>query len=536
MGDHDLSPAIRFLSPPKEQMLEERRRVEDALRAAEAKYRSIFENAVEGIFQTSPEGRYLSANPALARMYGYDSPQELMESFNDIARQLYVDPASRQRFVTEMTRCGMVQGFEAQVYRKDGTIVWISESARAVRDDAGKLLYYEGTVENITARKRLEQHLHQNSKMEAIGRLAGGVAHDFNNLLTAIGGYAELILHGLSPAHPLADFAHQIRRNTERAAELTRQLLTFSRQQMVHSRVWNLNEIVYHMQSMLRRLLPENVALETELLREPAGIKVDRGQIEQIILNLVVNARDAMSRGGRITLGVRHVQFTDTFVEEHGILAAGDYTALTVADNGEGMTETTKAHLFEPFFTTKEKGKGTGLGLAIVYGIVQQNGGHITVKSEQGRGTEFVIYFPRIAADVCQAMNDPREPIQFRRGSETILVVEDEPGVRQVATTVLREAGYKVLEARDGVEALNVWEQSNSSIQLIVTDVIMPRMGGWELLKALPTQHRSKIIFMSGYMDDLIVRQGVREGGFPFLQKPFTAQDLACKVGEVLKN
>ncbi|MBY0523382.1 MAG: PAS domain S-box protein [Gemmataceae bacterium] len=509
------------------------RRTSD-LRRAEEKYRTIFENSTEGIYQTTPEGLYLNANPALAQIDGYASAAELMESVTDIGAHLYVDPARRTEFTHQLQTQGFVKDFESQIRRKDGRVIWVTENARAVRDAQGQILYFEGTVQDVTDRKHLEAQLRQAQKMEAIGRLAGGVAHDFNNLLTGIIGYADLLMTDRTADDPIYDHLDQIKKAGERAAALTSQLLAFSRRQILAPRVLDLNNVVRDMEKILRRLLGEDVELVTELEPALGRVSADPGQVEQVILNLAINARDAMPEGGELIVSTANVEVDDALARAHPPLRVGPHVRLTVRDNGCGMDEQTKAHLFEPFFTTKEVGKGTGLGLATIYGIVKQSEGHIAVASERGHGTTFQIYLPRL----------PEAPRQGRRtwpsfqlptGTETILLVEDEELVRNLAHTVLAANGYTVLVASDGAEALRLSDQLHAPIHLLVADIVMPRMSGRQLAEVLLRRRPElRVLYLSGYTDDAVIRHGVREAQAAFLQKPFTPDVLAQKVRAVL--
>ena len=796
----------------------ERKKAEDALRAAEERYRSIFENAVEGFFQTTPDGGYVSINPALARMYGYSSPQELADSVRDIGRQVYVNPARREEFKRLMEEQGVVEGFEYQVFRKDGVKIWLSENARAVRDASGKLIYYEGTVEDVTElkraeaerqvtyeiihavnvtenlddllrlihqslekvlyaqncfialndratglfhfpffvdkydtvppptelgksctayvfrtgkamlipqsvfedlvkqgevelvgtnspswlgvplrtpsetigvlvvqdyegegayterdleflasvggqiavaierkraekalresearqrvlieqlpavlwttdtelrftsslgaglarlglkpnqvvgmslyeyfqtenpeflpitahrraiagqavtfqiewhggayachaeplrsadgqplgaicmaldvtdRKQLEAQLRQAQKMEAVGRLAGGIAHDFNNLLMVIQGYTELLLERLMAGDPLRKNAEHIHDATDRAAALTRQLLAFSRKQLLAPKVLDLCLVVADMEKMLRRLIGEDVELAT--LTPPGlwSVKADRSQIEQVILNLAVNSRDAMPRGGKLTIETANVELDNAYARQHPLVTPGKYVMLAVTDTGCGMNAETQAHVFEPFFTTKEKGKGTGLGLATVYGVVKQSGGYVWVYSEPDKGTTFKVYLPRVEEPVSAKERQPALEAP-QRGSETILLVEDEKGVRELAREFLESNGYSVLLAEDGNDAIELVHKHPGKIDLLLTDVVMPGMSGRDLAERIEGLRPGiKVLYMSGYTDQAIVHHGILDSDSVLLQKPFTLSGLARKLREALER
>jgi len=516
--------------------IRERRRTEEALRRAEAKYRSIFENATEGIYQTTPDGSYLSANPALAHIDGFDSAEQLLAEITNIGPQLYVDPRRRSEFVHLLETQGSVRDFEAQIRRRDGRVIWVSENARAVRDAAGKLLYFEGTVRDITERKHLEDQLRQAQKMEALGRLAGGVAHDFNNLLTGIIGYADLLMSGRGADEPMYEDLAQIKRAGERAAALTSQLLAFSRRQILDPRVLDLNTVVADMEKMLRRLLGEDVELITRLAPNLDRVRADPGQIEQVILNLAVNARDAMPQGGRLTLSTATAVPDEALLRAHPEMHRGPHVLLTVSDTGCGMDEPTRMRLFEPFFTTKEIGKGTGLGLATIYGIVKQSEGQITVESMPGHGTTFRIYLPR-HEEAPRKARRTSPSFQLPSGSETILLVEDEELVRNLAQMVLQHQGYRVLVAGLGPEAARMGTQHAGAIDLLVADVVMPGMSGRQLAQELlRSRPNMKVLYLSGYTQDAVGRHGVFEDQTPLLHKPFTPDELAQKVRDVLDS
>jgi two-component system cell cycle sensor histidine kinase/response regulator CckA len=796
----------------------ERRHAEEAQRRAEERFRSLFENAVEGIFQTTPEGRLLSANPALARMCGYASPPEMMESVCNVGENVYLEPQRREEFKQLMEENGVVEAFEYQIRRKDGAIIWVSEHARAVRDADRKIVSYEGTMEDvtdhkraelerlvtfeiihavnvtdklddllglihlalnkvlyaencfvalfepstgmfhfpffvdhydeapppqqvgrsctayvyrtgqamlipqakfdqlaeqgevelvgtpspswlgvplrtpaatigvlvvqhyqdekayterdleflssvggqiafaierkraeekvresearlrvlieqlpavlwtvdkdlrftsvlgagltrlglkpnqlvglslldyfetadqtflpiaahrravageamtfhvewksgsyachaeplrdatgklqgaicmsldITDRKQLEEQLRQAQKMEAVGRLAGGIAHDFNNLLMVIQGYADLLADRVPTGDPLRRNAEQIQMAAQRATSLTRQLLAFSRKQMLAPKVLNVQTVVSDMEKILRRLIGEDVALETSSAPDLWLVKADRSQIEQVILNLAVNARDAMPQGGRLTIETVNVELDASFAHPPAVLSPGKYVMLAVTDNGSGMDAETQAHIFEPFFTTKEKGKGTGLGLATVYGIVKQSGGYVWVYSEPGRGTSFKIYLPRIDDAQLGGTRDRKpDTVSLPRGSETVLLAEDEKGVRELAREYLEMSGYTVIEAENGHMALELAAMHAGQVHLLMTDVVMPGISGRELAERV-SQIRPgiKILYMSGYTDQAVVHHGILETDAVLLQKPFTAATLATKLREIL--
>lgn len=796
----------------------ERSCAELARREAEERLRLLFENAIEGIFQASVEGQLLSVNPALARMCGYSSPEEMIASGRDVSTDFYADPQARLEFASRMAADGAVERFEYQLRRKNGAPIWVSENARVVRDKSGAVVAYEGTMEDITDlkraelerqvtfeiirgvnvtdnlddllylihlalrkvlyaencfvalyepssemfhfpffvdqfdqapppqqvgrsctahvyrtgramlipqgvfdqltadgevelvgtpspswlgaplrtpaatigvlvvqhyenenayterdleflasvggqialaierkraeekvresearlsllveqlpaalwtvdknlrftsavgaglarlglkpnlagglslleyfgttdftflpiaahrraiagepvtfhsewkggsytchveplrskagelqgaicmalditdRKQLEEQLRQAQKMEAVGRLAGGIAHDFNNLLMVIQGYADLLAERLPQGDPLQRNAEQIQTASQRATSLTRQLLAFSRKQMLAPKVMNVHAVVADMEKILRRLIGEDIQLETTSARDLGLVKADRSQIEQVILNLAVNARDAMPEGGRLTIETANAELDASFAHPPAVLEPGKYVMLAVTDNGCGMDSETQAHIFEPFFTTKEKGKGTGLGLATVYGIVKQSGGYVWVYSEPGRGTSFKVYLPRIEEEKSLPGLEP--PVQFRatpRGSETVLLVEDEKGVRELAREYLQMTGYSVIEAENGHQALELAAMHQGKIHLLMTDVVMPGISGRELSERVKVvRPEIQVLFMSGYTDQAVVHHGILESDAILLQKPFTLNTLALKLREIL--
>ena len=797
----------------------ERRRAEQARERAEERYRRLFEGAIEGIFLSTPDGKYLSVNPAHARMCGFETPAKLIESVNNIGAELYADEGVREEFKRIIEERGSVENMEYQLRRRDGSTIWVSENARAVRDAAGRTISYEGTIEDITDRKRaelerqatfeiihsvndtdniddllqrihmalkkvvyaencfvalyepstgmfhfpfwvdrfdvapppqqvgrsctayvyrtgramlipqkafdklaeegevelvgtpspswlgaplrtpaatigvlvvqhydaenayterdleflssvggqiavaierkraeaklresearlrvlvaqlpavlwtvdrelqftsvvgaglarlglkpdqlvgktlfdyfqtsdntflpitghrravagepvtfhvewksgsyachaeplrgadgqvtgaicmlldvtdrkqLEEQLRQAQKMEAVGRLAGGIAHDFNNLLMVIQGYADLMTERLPSADPLRRNAEQIQMASQRATSLTRQLLAFSRKQMLAPKVLNIQSVVADMEKILRRLIGEDITLETGGAPDLWLVKADRSQVEQVIMNLAVNARDAMPQGGRLTIETANVEMDASVSHPPAVLAPGQYVMLAVTDNGCGMDEATQAHIFEPFFTTKEKGKGTGLGLATVYGIVKQSGGYVWVYSEPGRGTSFKIYLPRIDEEAATQGRDNRrrDLSALPRGTETVLLVEDEKGVRELAREYLEMSGYTVIAAENGHTALDLAALHAGPIQLLMTDVVMPGISGRELAERVAKVRPGiKVLYMSGYTDQAVVHHGILEDDAVLLQKPFTLVTLASKLRELL--
>lgn len=516
------------------QDVSERIRARQALQQAEEKYRTIFEDAVVGIYQSTPEGRFLSVNRAVAKMCGYDSPEQMIAEIKDIAHQSYVDPGSREEFMSMMKKDGVVRNFEYQAHRRDGEVAWFLENGRAVRDSSGVIRYFEGTLHDITERKRLEQQFHQAQKMEAVGQLAGGVAHDFNNALGVILGYSELLQLSLPPESSGYRYAEQIIKAGRKATSLPRQLLAFSRKQTIQPTMLDLNSVVVDVDKMLRSLIGEDVALS--IVRDPKlkMVKADRGQIEQILMNLAVNARDAMPQGGKLIIETANAELDSFYLKEHPYAKAGSYVAMSVSDSGCGMDKATQAHIFEPFFTTKAPGKGTGLGLSTVYGIVKQSEGYISVYSEVGRGTTFRVYLPRVEG-AAEAVGNIQPAKPLPRGTETILLVEDEESLRRLARGCLENNGYTVLEAANGHMAVQLAQEHAGRIDLLLTDVVMPGMSGRELADLLQqSRHDVKFLYMSGYTYDLINQHGVLGPAVALIEKPFGIESLLVKVRDVL--
>jgi two-component system, cell cycle sensor histidine kinase and response regulator CckA len=508
------------------------KQAEESLRRAEEKYRSIVENAVEGIYQATPDGKYISANPALARMFGFDSYKELIATRNDIGQQEYINPDLRAAFIQSIEERDVVRNFEYEAKRRDGKRIWLTASAHAVRDSKGRLLYFEGTVQDITERRDLEHQLRQMQKIEAIGRMAGGVAHDVNNILMAISSYAEL-LSNKSVDETTRRYVGEIVTAVNRGSALTKGLLTFSRKQILSPTVLDLNTVVVQQLEMLKRLIPENVELKFVSCASGARVKADPSQMEQIVMNLVINARDAMPGGG--TVVIETSSLTPSAIKDFRDDASGirNYVLLSVTDNGCGMDAETKSHLFEPFYTTKEQGKGTGLGLATVFGIVQQSSGQIFVQSELKQGTTIKIYLPQAEERV--AANSRREHDVSVTGSETILVVEDESAVLESTSEYLIEHGYTVLKARNGAQGLHVAEQHRKPIHLLLTDLVMPQMSGRELSNRIVVEHpETRTIFMSGYSKNLLSDMHKVNPDYVLLQKPFQLNVLGQCIRRTL--
>jgi PAS domain S-box-containing protein len=510
----------------------ESRRAAEAIRLSEARFRSFVEHAPHGIYESTLDGKFLTVNPELVRMLGYDSEEELLSI--DVPSSLYQSREQRSALIEILMQNGRFRDVEATWKRKDGKPVVVSMSGRVVRDAAGRPGHLEVIAEDATQRHQLEEQLRQAQKLEALGCLVGGIAHDFNNLVMIINGYGETVLNALSSCDPLREPLERIRTAGDRAASLIRQLLAFSRKQVLVPRILNLNTSLSDTASMLRRVIGENIELTTVTSPELWSVKADAGQIEQVLLNLAVNSRDAMPKGGTLTLETANVVLDEQFECANLGSHAGEYVMLKVSDTGCGMTAEVQSHVFDPFFTTKEQGKGTGLGLSSVYGIVKQSGGYITVQSEPGKGTAFTIYLPK-SQETPSRCSAPPESERLQRASETILVVEDETATRDVLCDYLEWQGYKVLRARDGVQGLETC-RSHPSIDLVITDVIMSGgVSGTEMAAQVRKLYpQIKLLFISGYSDEALLHHGVFDFGVAFLQKPFKMADLVQQLRKIL--
>jgi PAS domain S-box-containing protein len=619
----------------------------------ESRYRDLFNKVPVGLFRASPDAKLIDVNPALLKIGGFVEKESCLDI--DI-RKACVNPEDFSMFMGLLMKQGVVNHFEAQMYRSDGKIRWADINGQVVLDDEGKIIYFDGSIQDITERKEAEKtaqertllnqvlldslpcvalllrpqtreivasnragreigaipgkkcfstwgrrqdscpwclapnvwekgvaqhqivetpetvwdahwipvtqdlYMHfafditeskrtekllrekeeqflQAQKMEAVGRLAGGIAHDFNNLLTAINGYSDLLFSRLNEADPLHFEVEEIRKAGKRAASLTRQLLAFSRKQVLQPKIINLNTIITNVGNLLKRLIGADVELENFLATELGSVKADPGQIEQILMNLAINSRDAMPDGGKLTLETSNLEIKEDYIREKAFVSAGQYVTLAVSDTGCGMDDDTKSRLFEPFFTTKEVGKGTGLGLATVYGIVKQSGGFIWCYTEIKRGTTFKIYFPRVEE---KAEVIPPKRIFTKnvlRGTETVLVVEDEEAVRQLVCNILEMSGYIVLQASNGVKAVELSEYHKGPVHLLVTDIVMPGMTGPEVAKHICENRPDiKVLFISGYSDGAIAHQGLLNGESAYIEKPFGIEILAQKVREILDS
>ncbi|MBI3809515.1 MAG: PAS domain S-box protein [Nitrospirae bacterium] len=508
-------------------------RTDTARKLVEEQFRLIVSHVSDAIVYLDLAGIVRWANHQAVVISGRPMEKMVGQSFMTI---LAPESAARAeaRLAAIRRRESVPPLVEFEVLRLDGSSVWVEANFTSVLED-GKVVGRMLVARDITERKRLEEQFRQAQRMEAVGRLAGGIAHDFNNLLTVITGYSQMCLNQLGPDDPLRHQVEEIKKAGERAEALTNQLLAFSRKQVLQLRVLDLNAVVANMDRMLQQVIGENIELHTVLRSELERVKADPGYIEQIIMNLVLNARDAMPDGGMLTIETANVELDAAYAQTHMAVTPGRYVMLAVSDTGCGMDEETQRHVFEPFFTTKEKGKGTGIGLSTVYEIVKQSAGYIWVYSEPRRGTTFKFYLPSVE-EPAETVEPHMPGAQSPRGSETVLLVEDEESVRTLARAVLEANGYQVLEARNGTEAFSLSGQHTGPIHLMATDVVMPGMSGRELAECLQSARPTlKILYVSGYPDDTIVRHGILDSNVAFLQKPFTPDALARKVRETLE-
>ncbi|MCF6290227.1 MAG: PAS domain S-box protein [Desulfobacterales bacterium] len=512
----------------------EERKARRALRESEKRYRNFFMEDITGVFISTPEGELLDCNPAFARIMGLTSAEQANKL--DMTT-LFSSPAASDDLLTRLRQEKKVIDHELEMRRVDGKTIHVIENVIGKFDNSGNLVEIQGYLFDITERKKLEQQLMQAQKMEAVGRLAGGVAHDFNNKLSVIMGYSEMALAEIpKPGGAWNDYLQEILKAAQHSADLTRQLLAFARKQIIAPRVLDLNDAVTQILKMLQRLIGEDIDLVWRPDADLCKVRIDPAQIDQILANFLVNARDAISGVGRVVIRTENVVFDESYCADHAGFSPGEYVLLEVSDNGDGMDKETLANIFEPFFTTKEQGKGTGLGLATVYGIVKQNEGFINVYSEPGQGTTFRIYLPRFAD---QASCSPAAPAPetVQQGTETILLVEDEEAILKMARQMLESLGYTVLAVGTPVEALHRVEACPGEIHLLITDIVMPEMNGRNLADQLGSiKPALKCLFMSGYTANAIAHSGILDEGVHFIQKPFSIKDLAAKVRQALES
>jgi len=511
----------------------ERNRTERALRQSEQRFQDLFENAKDILFTLDLEGNVTSLNKSAEDVMGWTRAEALSINLKSLVAPEHANLCTQimQRILNEEP----LQHFEISLLRKDGRKALLETSARLIYSD-GRRQGIQGIARDVTERRQLESMVRQSQKLEAIGRLSGGLAHDFNNLLCVISGHAELLSERLEETLPAARNVMQIKKAVDSASTLVRQLLAFSRKQVFHPQILNLNAIVVETEKLLGRLIGEDIEFFTSLEPELGPVQVDPIQVEQVLVNLVLNARDAMPQGGKLTIETYNMDLEEGSRSNGGITPAGKYVVLAVTDNGCGMDEETQSRIFEPFYTTKELGKGTGLGLATVYGIVRQSGGFIWVYSEIDQGTTLKVYLPRVN-DPATALPSEQTKRDVRRGTETVLLVENAEPLRALAKEFLKSSGYAVMEADNGKEALQIAKAFSGPIDLLLTDVIMPGMGGKQLAEQLTgLRPATKVLYMSGYPDDGIVKSGILGSGMAFLEKPFTREILLRKVRQALSE
>ena len=511
----------------------ERKQAEEALRKSEEKYRTILETIADGYHETDLKGNLTLVNDSLCEIIGYSREELLGMNYFRLMDEANVK--STYEAYNEVYRTGNVNpGFDTEVLRKNGTRGQVSISIAPIRDSGHHITGFRGVLRDVTKHRQLEEQLQQAAKMEAVGRLAGGIAHDFNNLLTAVIGYTNLLMDQVPTDDVQSKRLAEIARAADRAAGLTKQLLAYGRKQVLEIRALDINEVISGMEEMLRRIIGEDIELITAHSSLPGLVRADPGQIEQVLMNLAVNARDAMPNGGDLIIETASVLLDEDYCRTHPEVEPGSYVMFAVSDNGQGMEPETISRIFDPFFTTKEKGVGTGLGLATLYGIVKQHGGHVAVYSQVGRGTIFKVYLPCVedsVVEIQQSVSCAPRP----EGRETVLVVEDEEVVRNLTCEVLDILGYCTLVASDPEQAQAINRSYEGSIHLLLTDVVLPQMDGRRLYQTLSvTRPEMKVLYCSGYTENFIVHQGVLDQGVQFLAKPFTVDALARKVRETL--
>ena len=512
------------------------REAQRALKISEERYRKLFMEDLTGDFVSAPDGTFLDCNPAFAKILGFEFVEELKRHK---ATEFYPSAHIREKFLNVLMKEKKVTNYELEMKRIDGSTINVLENVTGKFDNRGNLVEIRGYLFDITEHKKLEKQFLQAQKMEAIGRLAGGVAHDFNNMLAVIIGYSEILLsRQTEEGTNLHNGLMQIKKAADRSADLTHQLLAFARKQVISPKIIDLNETVGNMIKMLRRLVGENIDLIWKPGTLHGNIKIDPAQMDQILANIVINARDAIDRAGKIVIETNHAVFDEAYCIAHPWARTGEYSVLSLSDNGCGMDESTVANIFEPFFTTKEKGKGTGLGLSTVYGIVKQNEGYIYVYSEPEHGTTFRIYFPMVTHDPSEKKAETsKNEDSLPKGTETILLVEDEPQILNMADQILESLGYTLFKTTSPEEALQIAKTHADKLDAVITDVILPGMNGKALLERLYSiTPNIKCLYISGYTANAILHQGILDEGINFLQKPFSLNDLAIKIREVLDS
>src|SRR5271170_427059 len=526
----EFAAAIDTLSAERQQVEREYQEPDEALR----KLRHSVEQMADALIIMGGSGVMEYVNPAFEALTGYSRDEAIGQPFGIVRSEQYSDEAYEEMWST--VRAGKVFRGIVINRKKNGETLILEKALTPLRDGAGEITHFISTGRDITERRKLESDLQQAHKMDAIGRLAGGVAHDFNNLLLVISAYAELMLDSLAETSPLRRNVAEIMGASRRAADLTRQLLAFGRKQMQSLQILDLNTVIGEITGMLPRLIGEDIELVFTPAKDLGKVKADAIQIEQVVMNLAANARDAMPAGGTLSIETAMVRVDESYVQRHAIVPSGDYVLLTVTDSGQGIAPQHMAHIFEPFYTTKEAGKGTGLGLATVYGIVKQNGGFVWVYSEPGLGTTFKVYLPQVQP-LSREVSVLKLAELSPHGCETLLLVEDEASVRLASSQFLTRSGYTVVEASNGEEALRVSRAHPGQIDLMVTDVVMPKMGGPTLAQWLADERPNmKVLFVSGYAENTVLRHGKIDVATRFLQKPFSGKMLARKVREVLEG
>jgi two-component system cell cycle sensor histidine kinase/response regulator CckA len=502
-----------------------------ALQASDARYRGLFETVLEGVFQSDAEGRFLLVNPALIEMLGYESAGALVGT--EVGRNRFVHPVDRDAYIARLREVGAARQVELQLHRRTGEVITVLESTRAIRDAHGVLLHYQGTIVDITERKHIEEQLRLSQKMDAFGHFAVGIAHDFNNLLTVIIGASALLRDRIADHPDIAADVDEIRQAGERAAALTSQLLASCRKQISAPQVLDLNAVVAPMAKMLRRIVGEDLSLEVVAGPALHMVMADQSQIEQVLMNLAINARDAMPQGGALRITTANSVLDADFTRRNLGSRAGSYVAVTVTDTGLGMTPEVLAHLFEPFYTTKPPGRGTGLGLATVYDIVTSSGGCLTVESRQGVGTTVTMYWPTTDALIAAAEPARREPDGY--GTETILLAEDDSGIREIVPRMLERYGYTVLVPEVPADAAVIAARHPGAIHLLISDIVMPGVSGPVLAqRVVDLRPHIEVLFVSGYVPTATQYPGAMSTHTGFLQKPFTGRTIAQKVREAL--
>lgn len=507
----------------------ERKKAEEELR----KLSSAVEQSPAIVAITDIEGNLEYVNPKFSRLTGYALEEVIGK--NPRILQSGMTPENDYKRLWAAVSSGLEWRGTFCNKKKNGELYWEEAVISQIRDNDGKITHYLKVAEDISERKKLEDQLVQAQKLEAVGRLAGGVAHDFNNLLTVISGYSELVLAGLKEQDPLRNDVCEIKKAGERAALLTEQLLAFSRKKLLQPKVFDLNSVINHLLKMVKRLIGEDIEIITFLDNDLVRIKADPGQIEQVIVNIALNARDAMPEGGKLTIETANVYLDESFVMLHPELKQGSYIILSISDTGTGMNRETLDHIFEPFYTTKEQGKGTGLGLSMAYGIITQSGGAILTESKPGRGSVFKIYLPGLAESESLTQQEEKKAISSAKGAELILLVEDEDAVRRFTAALLKKHGYSVIEAFDGEEALRIIKESQGKVDMLITDVVMPKMSGKEVAERFRAiSSEVKVLFISGYTDNIIGGHKILEEGTDFLAKPYSSEQFLTKVRRIL--